>query len=66
MTTSIDSSIVSAFVAHKAAKLEIEITSSMIEASGKCLRAHLKELSYGESELLAEKALRAALGGRPY
>jgi hypothetical protein len=42
---------------------EIEITPAMIAIGGRCLRAYLPEVSFGESENLAERVLRAALSG---
>jgi hypothetical protein len=40
---------------------EVEITQKMVEASARCLRAYLADdgISYSESEILAEKLLRA-------
>jgi hypothetical protein len=40
---------------------DIEITPEMIEAAGRCLRTYLAgdAISYGESEMLAERVLRA-------
>ena len=42
---------------------EFEITPAMIEAAARCLRAYLREdgISHSESEIIAEKALRAGL-----
>lgn len=36
-----------------------EITPTMVENTARCLRAYLPELSFGESENLAFRALRA-------
>ena len=41
----------------------IVITREMIEAGGRCVRAHfgLGDVSFSESEVVAEEVLRAAL-----
>jgi len=42
---------------------EPKITREMVEAGGRCLRAYLPEVSFGESEALAERMLRSAFFG---